>query len=86
MGCDERMARLDSEGPGALSPGDRAHARASAACGAALRAAERAEALLRAAPPAPGADFTVLVMARVEATERARRRLAESERPSVWSR
>jgi len=86
VGCDARIARLDSEGVGGLSPGDREHARACAACGAALRAAERAEALLRAAPPSPGASFTGSVMARVEATERARRRLVESERPSVWSR
>lgn len=86
MRCDELIARLDLGGPPGLEPRHREHARACASCGAAVRAAEIAEARLRATPPSPREGFTASVMERVEATERARRRLAESPRPSLWAR
>jgi hypothetical protein len=86
MRCDELRQRLDEAGPAGLATAHLAHARACSACAAELRAAEAVEGMLRAAPPVPSPAFSSRVLERVEATERARRRLAESPRVSAWSR
>lgn len=84
--CEEFRARLDAVPPDALTSQDRAHAATCENCKAELQAAEAVEAMLRAAPPAAPETFTANVMQRVEATERARQRLAETPRPSAWQR
>jgi hypothetical protein len=86
MRCDELRSRLDAAGPAGLTSAHLAHARDCAACAAELQAAESVEAMLHGAPPAPSPEFNARVMDRVEATERARRRLAELPRVSVWAR
>lgn len=86
MRCDELRKRLDEAGPAGLGATHLAHARACAACAAELQSAEAVESMLRAAPPAASASFTSHVMGRVEATERARQRLAELPRVSLWER
>jgi hypothetical protein len=85
MRCDEFRSRLDAAGPAGLTSAHLAHARGCAACAAELQAAETVEAMLREAPPALSPEFTARVLERVEATERARRRLAESPRVSIWA-
>lgn len=42
--------------------------------------------MLRATPPSPSTTFSASVMSRVEATERARQRLAELPRVPLWQR
>ena len=84
--CHPFRLRLDAAGPDALTSEERAHAGNCEACAAELRAAEAVEGMLRATPPVTSAGFTASVMRRVEATERARQRLAEWPRPSAWHR
>lgn len=84
--CDELRERLDSVGPAGLTTVQLAHARECETCTAELQAALAIEAMLRAAPPTTSAAFTANVMSRVEATERARRRLAEMPSASIWQR
>ncbi|HET7427045.1 MAG TPA: hypothetical protein VFJ50_08390, partial [Gemmatimonadales bacterium] len=86
MRCDELRARLDTAGPGGLTPAQLAHARECEACATELQAAQGVEAMLRAAPPSPSMTFSATVMSRVEATERARQRVAELPRVPVWQR
>jgi hypothetical protein len=86
MRCDELRARLDAAGPTGLSATHHAHARGCAACAAELQAAQAVETMLRAEPPTPSVAFTARVLDRVEATERARQRVAESPRSSAWGR
>jgi len=86
MRCDELRARLDAAGPTGLSATHQAHARGCAACAAELQAAQAVETMLRAEPPTPSVAFTARVLDRVEATERARQRVAESPRSSAWGR
>jgi hypothetical protein len=82
--CDELRARLDEQGSGGLLPAHREHGRACTSCAGAIRDDEALEALLRASPPSPQPGFDSAVMARVEATERVRQRLAGS-RVSPWA-
>lgn len=86
MRCDELRSRLDSVGMAGLTSAHLAHARACPACAAELQAAEAVETMLLTAPPPPVPAFTSRVLERVEATERARQRLAEIPRASAWSR
>src|SRR5215212_8526722 len=86
MSCDELRDRLNAAGPAGLNPALRSHARQCAACAAELQASEAIDAMLRMVPPAPSPAFLSRVTERVELTERARSRLAELPRISLWER
>jgi hypothetical protein len=80
MRCDQFDRWLDEGMPARHSAAARAHAAECARCSAAMRAAEALEVMLAAAPPPAPAAMATKVMERVESVERARERLAASER------
>jgi hypothetical protein len=83
MRCDRLDRWLDEGMPARHSAAARAHAAGCARCTGALRAAEVIEVMLAAAPPPAPAAMAMKVMERVESVERARQRLAASER--AWA-
>ncbi len=80
MRCDQLERWLDEGMPARNSAAARAHAAGCARCSGAMRAAEALEVMLAAAPPPAPAAMAMRVMERVESVERARERLAASER------
>jgi hypothetical protein len=80
MRCDQFDRWLDEGMPARHSAVARAHAAGCARCSSAMGAAEALEAMLAAAPPPAPAAMAMRVMERVESVERARERLAASER------
>ena len=82
MRCDQFDRWLDEGMPARYSAAARAHAAGCARCSGAMRAAEALEVMLAAAPPPAPAAMAMRVMERVESVERARERLAASERAS----